>query len=78
VQLTGWGRAERAQQDRNLATDLDAYKRLRNDGELVARTKGARNLERTAEIPQELRLGMALPKDVKQALKQGDGEIVGL
>lgn len=78
IQFSGWTAQEHRQADRSLTIDLDAYKRMRDQGYRPGKTKGARNLERAAEIPQELSLGMILPKDVKTALKNGDGQILGL
>lgn len=59
--------------DKILSEDMAAYKRLRKGGQVVAKMHGARNLERAAEIPQELKLGMILPQNVKNAIKRGDG-----
>lgn len=78
IQFNGAGADGTRQREKELATDLDAYKRMRDQGLRPGKTRGARNLERAAEIPQEVKMGMILPKDVKTALKNGDGEIVGL
>lgn len=78
VQFSGWTAQEHRQADRDLTTDLDAYKRMRDQGLRPGKMRGARNLERAAEIPQEVQMGMIMPSDLKTALKNGDGEIVGL
>lgn len=76
--FTGWSFAETEAKGRRMAEDHQAFRNLRANGLKPGKLTGAANLERAAEIPQEVGLGMILPKDVKTALKNGDGEIVGL
>lgn len=64
--------------ERRINEDSEAFVRLRANGIRPGKYRGARNLERAAEIPQEVKMGMILPKDVKTALKNGDGEILGI
>lgn len=78
VSLNSWVGANSKVNERRLSADLDAYKRMRDEGLRPFRTKGARFMEQSAEIPQEIGLGGLLDKPTKTALKQGDGEIVGL
>lgn len=78
IQFQGWGAADTRDYERKMQEDRRAFENLRKDGLRPGKYRGAANLERAAEIPQEVKMGMILPKGVKQALKQGDGEIVGI
>lgn len=78
IQFQGWGAADTRTYEKNLTQDMRAFERLRKDGIRPGKFRGAANIERSAEIPQEVKMGMIMPKDLKQALKQGDGEIIGL
>ena len=76
--FNGWGSYNTQRRETIMSKDMAAFKRLRDEGLRPGRLTGARLLERDAEIPQEVQLGHGLDKATKQALKQGDGEIVGL
>jgi hypothetical protein len=78
IQFQGIKAMENRASEKAMIEDRGAYERLRKNGIRPGKYRGARNLERAAEIPQEVQMGMILPKDLKTALKNGDGEIVGL
>ena len=78
IQFQGIGAMENRASERAMNEDRGAFERLRANGIRPGKYRGARNLERAAEIPQEVQMGMIMPKDLKTALKNGDGEIVGL
>jgi hypothetical protein len=78
IQFQGIGAMDNRASERSMNEDRGAFERLRKDGIRPGKYRGAANLERAAEIPHEVELGMIMPKDLKTALKNGDGEIVGL
>lgn len=78
IQFQGFGAADTREQERRINEDRGAFERLRANGIRPGKYRGARNLERAAEIPQEVQMGMIMPENLKTALKNGDGEIVGL
>jgi len=49
--------------EENMARDLPAYKRLRNEGLQPAGTKGAANLERNANSKFEIETGKIIPDE---------------
>lgn len=78
IQFQGIGAMENRAAERSMNEDRRAFENLRRDGLRPGKYRGAANLERAAEIPQEIQMGMIMPNDLKTALKNGDGEILGI